>query len=196
MGFRGPRVRLWRWRRSPLRRRCDVVEAWAVLGVWLVTVLAGVVAGWTAARSAADGLARERTAWRPTTALVTQRAPSPPTADPEAVVGQNGQVWAKVRWNAPDGSPHAGQARVRPGSAVGTRVTVWTDDRGRLTTRPATPAEARTRSVVVGVLAGAGAALVPCAAGRLLRARLERRRMDRWDAEWARFGPLWSRKTW
>lgn len=33
------------------------------------------------------------------------------------------------------------------------------------------------------------------ATGRLVRARLERRRMDRWDIEWQRIGPLWRRMT-
>jgi hypothetical protein len=49
---------------------------------------------------------------------------------------------------------------------------------------------------VIGGLAGVCAAAVPFVGGRVLRGRLERRRMDQWDAEWARFGPLWGRKTW
>lgn len=32
---------LWRWRRNPLRRREDVLEAWILLIVWLVVALAG-----------------------------------------------------------------------------------------------------------------------------------------------------------
>ncbi|MFL4946589.1 hypothetical protein ACJ6WE_04280 [Streptomyces sp. MMS24-I31] len=234
MAFRGPKVWLWRWRRNPLKRRADAVEAWVVLGAWLLTVLAGVLAGWTATRGVEHGLARERLDWRPTVALVTEQAPGSPAgnlADPatthvargnsksgshagggsEASDGSDRRddggrgtggtdtalrVWAKVRWTATDGTSHAGQARVRPGSAVGTPVTVWTDSQGRLVTRPATAAQARTRAVVIGGLVGVSGAAVPFVAGRVLRGRLERRRMDQWDTEWARFGPLWGRKTW
>lgn len=60
MAFRGPKVWLWRWRRNPLRRRADAVEAWVVLGVWALTVLAGVLAGWATAGAVEQGLARER----------------------------------------------------------------------------------------------------------------------------------------
>ncbi|QTE02425.1 hypothetical protein S1361_34155 [Streptomyces cyanogenus] len=28
---------LWRWRNNPLRRHGDVVEAWVVLAVWVIT---------------------------------------------------------------------------------------------------------------------------------------------------------------
>ncbi|MYW21330.1 hypothetical protein GT039_38670, partial [Streptomyces sp. SID2955] len=64
--FRGPKVWLWRWRRNPLKRRADVVEAWVVLGACLLTVLAGVLAGLTATGSVEHGLARERAERRPT----------------------------------------------------------------------------------------------------------------------------------
>ncbi|GAB2852120.1 hypothetical protein GCM10027074_18600 [Streptomyces deserti] len=51
------------------------------------------------------------------------------------------------------------------------------------------------RAWLIGALAGVGAAAVPFAAGRAVRGRLEYRRMEQWDIEWARFGPLWSRTT-
>ncbi|MGW4822646.1 hypothetical protein ACWEP4_27550 [Streptomyces sp. NPDC004227] len=43
---------------------------------------------------------------------------------------------------------------------------------------------------------GVGAAAVPFVTGRALRACLERSRLDQWDTEWARLGPLWSLKAW
>ncbi|WP_143668298.1 Rv1733c family protein, partial [Streptomyces carpinensis] len=164
MAFRGPKTWLWRWRRNPLRRRADMVEAWVVLGAWVVTVLAGVLAGWTAARGVERVMARERMEWRPTAAVVTERAPGLRPGDRDATGDGTGRgiahgtdalrVWAEVRWSAPDGSSHTGQARVEPGSAVGSRVTVWTDPGGRLVARPATPAQAQTRALPIGGLAG------------------------------------------
>src|SRR5688500_6041911 len=129
-------------------------------------------------------MARERVEWRPVVALLTEQAPG--TADPRAGTSTSEDVWAKVRSRARDGSPHTGQARVRPGSGVGTPVTVWTDPQGRLVTRPATPSEARTRATLVGGLAGFCAASVPFVAGRALRNRLESNRIDNWGYEWAR----------
>ncbi|POX46336.1 hypothetical protein C3489_32140 [Streptomyces sp. Ru71] len=184
MAVRGPEVWLWRWRRNPLKRRADKVEAWVVLVVWTCTVVAGVLAGLGAARSVEQGLARERAEWRPVVAHLTERAPGAAGGD---------RVWAEVSWRAADGSAHAGQVRVRPGSAAGGPVTVWTDPRGRLVAKPATAAQARLRSVLLGSLAGVSTAIVPFVAGRALCGRLEQRRLDQWEAEWARFDPLWGR---
>ncbi|MET9833082.1 hypothetical protein ABZ078_28150 [Streptomyces sp. NPDC006385] len=193
MAFRGPRVWLWRWRRNPLKRRADVVEAWVLLAAWTITVLAGVLAGLATAGTVERGTARERVEWRPVVALLSERAPG--TADSRSGTPSTASVWAKVRWSAPDGTAHTGQARVRPGSGVGTPVTVWTDPQGRLVTKPATASEARSRAALTGALAGVCAASVPFVAGRALRRRLESRRIDQWGYEWARFGPLWGGRT-
>ncbi|KOV89492.1 hypothetical protein [Streptomyces sp. NRRL B-3648] len=190
--FRGPKVWLWRWRRNPLKRRADVVEAWVVLGACLLTVLAGVLAGLVAAGSVEDGLARERAAWRPAVARVVTKAPgSSPPHRSHASAGE--RVWTKVRWTVPDGSAHTGQVRVEPGSGPGTPVTVWTDPQGRLVSRPTTASEAAFRATLIGILVGVSAAAVPFVGGLAVRSRLERRRMDAWDIEWSRLGPQWGR---
>ncbi|MDH6622974.1 hypothetical protein M2271_000761 [Streptomyces sp. LBL] len=193
MAFRGPKVWLWRWRRNALKRRADEVEAWVVLGAWALTFLVGVLAGLGVARTAEHGMARERVEWRPVMAHLTEQAPGTVAASPGRASSE--RVWAKVRWTVPDGSEHTGQARVDPGSSFGTPVTVWTDPEGRLVTKPATAAQARLRAAMTGALIGFGAGAVPFVGGRVLRGRLERRRMEQWDAEWARFGPLWGRTT-
>ncbi|MGJ5749743.1 Rv1733c family protein [Streptomyces puniciscabiei] len=189
--FRGPKVWLWRWRRNPLRRRADVVEAWVVLGAWLLTVLAGVAAGLVAAGTVEHGLARERAAWRPVVAHVVERAPGTSPMHRHATAGE--RVWAKVGWTVADGSTHTGQVRVEPGSRAGTPVTVWTDPQGRLVGRPASASEAAFRGNLIGCLVGVSAAAVPLVGGLALRGRLERRRMRAWDTEWARLGPQWGR---
>jgi hypothetical protein len=193
--FRGPKVWLWRWRRNPLRRRADVVEAWVMLGAWLLTVLAGVVAGLAAARSVEHGLARERATWHPAVARVVTDAPGTSDAETSDESTDGERVWAKVRWTAPDGSAHTAEARVAPGSKAGTSVTIWTDPQGHLVTRPTTASEATFRATLIGALVGVSAGAVPFVGGLVLRGRLERRRLDRWDAEWARLGPQWGRTT-
>ncbi|MFF7731970.1 MULTISPECIES: hypothetical protein [unclassified Streptomyces] len=191
MALRGPGVWLWRWRRNPLKRRADRVEAWVVLGVWLLTVLVGVLAGTAVSRSVEDGLARERAEWRPLVARLAERAPGTPSD--KTRVSRAEQVWATARWSAADGSEHSGQLRVPAGTAAGAPVTVWTDPEGRQVTRPVTEPQARVRASLTGGVAGLCAALVPLGAGRGLRGLLERRRIDQWDAEWSRFGPMWGR---
>jgi hypothetical protein len=191
MAFRGSKVWFWRWRRNPLKRRADKVEAWIVLGAWLLAALTGVLAGLGATHSVEHSLARERVEWRQVEARLVARAPG--TFAGQTGTASSDQVWAKVRWAAPDGSSHTGQVRVRPGSPSGTTVAVWTDPEGRLVTRPATVAQAALRASLIGALAGVGAAFLPIVAGRVLRTRMERRRIDRWDTEWARFGPTWRR---
>ncbi|MFD4511094.1 hypothetical protein [Streptomyces sp. NPDC058457] len=191
--FRGPKVWLWRWRRNPLKRRADTMEAWVLLGAWLLTLLAGVLAGLAAARSVEDGLARERVEWHPVVAHVIDRAPG--SAGPGSDSAGGERVWARVGWTVADGSAHTGQARVPAGSKAGTPVTVWTDPRGNRVTRPVSVEEAHFRSALIGGLVGLSAAAGPFVAGLVARGRLERRRMDRWDAEWARLGPQWGRMT-
>ncbi|UUU20065.1 Rv1733c family protein [Streptomyces sp. DSM 40750] len=192
VAFRGPKVWLWRWRRNPLRRRSDRLESWVVLITWALTLFGGVVTGLMAADSVESGLARQRAEWRPVVALLTEDAPEP--SGPSGTGTE--KVWAKVRWTAPDGSAHKGQARVDPASLMGTPVTVWTDAEGLLVTKPAGESQARLRAALVGGLAGVFVAAVPLVGGRLVRGRMERRRMDQWDEEWERIGPLWERKIW
>ncbi|MBE4741904.1 MULTISPECIES: hypothetical protein [Streptomyces] len=192
VAFRGPKVWLWRWRRNPLRRRGDRLESWVVLITWALTLFGGVAAGLMAADSVESGLARQRAEWRQVGAVLTEDAPEPAGTSSTGTE----KVWAKVRWTAPDGSEREGQARVDPASLMGARVTVWTDAGGLLVTKPASASQARLRAALVGGLAGLFAAAVPFVGGRLVRGRMERRRMDQWDEEWERIGPLWERKIW
>ncbi|MFD5638983.1 hypothetical protein ACFWJM_33225 [Streptomyces sp. NPDC127077] len=186
--FRGPRVWLWRWRSNPLRRRSDVLEAWIMLAAWVFTVLGGAVAGLATVGAVENSLARERAESRTVTAQLIEDAPE--------ASGPGGRVvWTRVRWTAPDGIVRSGQVRVSAGTSSDTPVLVWTDPDGRLVDRPTAVAVARLRAWLIGAFAGAGVAGIPFAAGRFLGGRLERRRMDRWDAEWARIGPLWGRMT-
>jgi len=191
--LRGPRVWLWRWRRNPLRRRADVVEGWVVLGVWLLTVLAGSLTGDTVARSLSHGLAHQRAGRHPAVAHLVAKAPRVSAAHRNPLPGE--RVRAEVRWTAADGSARTGRVRVVPGSAAGTPVTVWTDRRGHLVAGPVTPGQAALRAAFLGGLAGAATALVPFGAGLLLRVHLERRRLTAWDTEWARLGPQWGRRV-
>ncbi|MEV8592285.1 hypothetical protein [Streptomyces sp. NPDC052012] len=193
MAVRGPGRWLWRWRRNPLKRRADRIESWFLLASWTLVLLIAASAGAAVSHSVERELARERAEWRRVEAHLTERAPG--TARGDGRDSRADHVWATARWTAADGSVHTGQIRVQAGSVAGTPVTVWTDRRGRQVTRPATVSEARFRAVLVGAVAALGASVVPFAAARALRTRLEDRRLEEWDAEWARLGPQWGRSA-
>lgn len=184
VAIRGPKVWLWRWRRNPLRRRSDRVEAWVGLGAWALILLVGLGSGLAAGNAVESGLARQRAEWHPVSALLTENAPRPAGSE---------RVWVKVGWTADNGTEHTGQARVVPGSVAGSAVTVWTDREGFLVGRPASPSQAQLRASMVGVLVGVSAAALPWGGGRFVRGRLHRRRLEEWDAAWARVEPQWRR---
>ncbi|MGC0335855.1 Rv1733c family protein [Streptomyces sp. SLBN-8D4] len=180
----------WRWRRNPLRRRSDRLEAWLVLATWTLALLGGLLAGAGAAAGMDDDLAARRAALHTVSAVLVGKGErtASDTAD-----GSDETVWAKVRWTAPDGSTHTGLTRVAPGTAAGTSVTVWTDRRGGLVRAPLTAAEARLQSVLTGVLVAAGTGAVVFGGGHWARLRLDRRRLRDWEAEWARVAPSGGR---
>ncbi|MGW2459767.1 Rv1733c family protein [Streptomyces sp. NPDC001761] len=184
--------RLWRWRSNPLRRHEDVVEAWVVLAVWVIAVVAGTVAALVTVHSAEHQFAVQRAHRHAVRAVLLADAPHGLAADLPA----DGRVRGSVRWTAPDGTPRSGQALVDGGLKTGDSVTVWQDDRGRLTLSPPT---GRTEGHVEAALFGAAATLAVAApvfgAGAFARARLDWRRMARWDQEWDSVGPQWGPKT-
>ncbi|WP_441349332.1 Rv1733c family protein [Streptomyces sp. HG99] len=120
----------WRWRRNPLRRHSDVVEASIVLATWATAVVGGAAAGVVAAR-AVDGTVRhDRAERRPVSAVMVRSAPS---GMRDLATGlEYDQVAAKVRWTDGSGTLRTGESSVKSGTAAGAVVTVWTDSHGRL----------------------------------------------------------------
>lgn len=183
---------LWRWRSNPLRRRDDIVEAWIVLAVWTVVALGGTLAGLVTARAADESFARQRAGLQPVRAvLVKDAAPAVPAAEGVSYA----RVAATVRWTGADGSPRSSRALVDAGQKAGAKVQVWANGQGKLTTEPATVTEAAFSAALLGAAAALGLGGVTYAAGRGVRGRLERRRLDRWGREWDRVGPQWARRT-
>ncbi|MFJ8827748.1 hypothetical protein ACIREE_39180 [Streptomyces sp. NPDC102467] len=188
------RVWWWRVRRSPLRRRHDVVEAWVMLALWCLGGLLGTVAGLRTADALEHGVARARATRRPVTAVLTGNAPRQAPAGARG--SEQDQVWAMVRWRDTDGRTHRGAARVEPGREAGAPVRVWTTlDGGRKISEPVTVSDARLQVALVAAPAGMSAAAALLGAGRLVGMLLDRRRMDAWGAQWERIGPLWARRA-
>lgn len=185
------RVRLWRWRRSPLRRRTDVVEAWLLLAVWVLAVAGGLVAGLVTADAGVRSFDRLRAERHEVSAVLTRDAKD--SVSPVAV--DDHHVWADVRWRGRDGSVHLGQARASANAHAGDRVTIWTDDHGALVSAPPQHGEAQVEAAILGTLAAGAAGGVVWAAGRVVRGRLMQGRMRAWDDEWARADLRWGGRT-
>ncbi|MET7288015.1 hypothetical protein [Streptomyces sp. NPDC005573] len=181
-------VRLWRWRRNPLRRHSDIVEAWVVLTAWILAVLGGVAAGWAAAHAVESGLAARRAHVHAVSAVLADAAPRTP---PPGSGYDDGRVWATVRWTSPDGTVRTDRAKVLAGAPAGSPVTVWTDGSGRTVHAPDSAGEAMLQTVLTGTLVAQLGGATVWAGGWVLRTTLVRRRLAEWDAEWRKVGPEW-----
>ncbi|MEW1777855.1 hypothetical protein [Streptomyces sp. NPDC086777] len=183
----------WRWRRNPLRRHSDVLEAWVVLAVWTATLVGGLLAGWWAGATVDHTFAERRSALHVVSAELTESgAGGTPSGGGSPLVGDDaGKVWVTVRWTAADGSVHTGLATAVPTATAGSRLPVWVDRGERVAAPPTGRSEATLDSVVAAVLVAPLAATAVWSAGEVLRGRLMRRRLAEWDAEWRRIGPQW-----
>ncbi|MBV7697907.1 hypothetical protein [Streptomyces sp. TRM70350] len=189
------RVRGWRWRRNPLRRRSDVVEAWTVLAVavllFLGAPLAGALAGWWAHGEARQTAAAQREDRRHVRAEVVGRTPD---TLPTVHGGREYSYRATVRWTEPGEDPRTGTARVPAGTRPGETVDVWFDGRGRSVPPPASAATIWQHSLTMGICATAGTVGVVLVGHAAVRRVADRHRMAEWERAWARTEPEWTRR--
>ncbi len=184
------RVRLWRLRRNPLRRRCDVLEAWIAMVLAALAAVGAPAAGLVASWSVDDSLRSQGHDRHPVSAVLVRDAPG------RALVGDTDAVSSRaralVRWTAPDGTQRTGEAPVDSGLKAGAAATVWLDGRGRLTDQPLSAAQRQTQAWAVGAAVGGGSCVLLLAVRRAAGAALDRRRAAEWEHEWAVVGPQWS----
>ncbi|WP_030688184.1 hypothetical protein [Streptomyces sp. NRRL B-1347] len=185
------RVLWWRWRRGPLRRRSDVVEAWTVLVAGVVLFLgvpaAGAAAGLAVHADAAEAArAAAATRHRVTATLI---ADAPP---PVPAVGTVPLYDVPARWTAADGAEVTGNARVIAGSRRGEHAAVWLDERGRVAAAPPSAEDVALRTASAALLAGAATALVALLARCAVCRALDRHRLAAWEREWRSTGPQWG----
>ncbi|MFJ9736857.1 hypothetical protein [Streptomyces sp. NPDC101166] len=186
------RVR-WRWRKNPLRRRSDLVEAWTVLAVAVLLLVAAPLAGALVGRWAYDearaGAAEQRAGRHQVRAKVVSR---PPETLPTAEGVREEAYRVTVRWTDSGGAVRTAPARVPSGTERGDTVGVWFDARGRAVPAPPDGAAVWQHTLTSGVCTTGGAAAAVLAGYAVVRRVTQRRRLDEWDREWARTGPEWS----
>ncbi|MGW4600456.1 Rv1733c family protein [Streptomyces sp. NPDC004457] len=187
------RVRGWRWRRNPLRRRSDVVEAWTVLVVAVlmsvVAPLAGVAAGLHAHDQARALAAAQRAERHQVRAVVIGDAPrrlTPSQSDPRQ------PYRAQVRWTEPGKGVRTAWSRVPAGTRPGEPVSVWFDSRDRSVGPPADDVAVWQHTVTVGLCAAGGTATLVFLGHVIARRIALRHRLAEWEREWARTGPRWT----
>ncbi|MFH9734991.1 hypothetical protein [Streptomyces sp. NPDC017260] len=188
-GNRTIRRSLWRWRRNPLRRREDVLEAWILLIVWLVIALVGPVAEVLGAQVSAHSAAQRRAERHAVTATLVSDVPHNALADGTT----GGRVDATVRWTASDGTRHSGKAAVGGGLKAGSRVSVWTDRQNNLTPAPPTVTQAGVDAAFMGAASSFAVATTAAAGYYGARLVLNRRRRTAWEDEWQQIGSQWGR---
>ncbi|MFJ7333121.1 hypothetical protein ACIQU3_04345 [Streptomyces sp. NPDC101110] len=184
-----------RWRRSPLRRRSDVVEAWTVPAVAVLLLVGAPLAGTAAARWAhgeARSLAAEQRAERHSVrAEVVERNDSLPSVQ----AGGQHAYRANVRWTEPGGAKRTATARVPADTRQGETVEVWFDDRGRSVAPPVDGSAVWQHTLTVGTCATGGTVFVVLFGHSLVRRVAWRRRMAEWDRAWSRTEPEWTRRN-
>ncbi|MFJ2236439.1 hypothetical protein [Streptomyces sp. NPDC087859] len=191
------RVRGWRWRRNPLRRRSDVVEAWTVLAVAVLLLvaapLAGVgAAGW--ARSEAQATAASQRAERHS---VRAEVVGVDPGSPATMQGARQHTYlTTVRWTEPGGNERTATARVPGGTRDGDVVEVWFDSRGRNVKPPPDGFSVWQYTLTMGACATGGAAALILLGRAAVRHVSTRHRLAEWEEEWARTEPEWSRWRW
>lgn len=185
----------WRWRRNPLRRRSDVIEAWTVLIVLILLVVGAPAAGFAVGRWAHEDARAQAAAQRAerdlVSAVVVENAPA---SVPSAHGDKQPMHWVQARWTEPDGGSRTGEARVPAGTKRGDRADVWLDASGRSVQPPPTNTAVWQHALSMGTCAAAGVAGVVLAGHFAVRRVAIRHRLDEWEREWARTGPEWGHR--
>ncbi|MFD3828617.1 hypothetical protein ACFWSF_02375 [Streptomyces sp. NPDC058611] len=192
---------VWRWRRNPLRRPTDLVEAWVAFGAVVCFLLVAPALGWAVGARVDGTLQRAANEQRQerhlVPAVVVRPAPEPAgdaSADPSAQRTAPRRTQVVAAWTGPDGSSHEGTvpAAEEP-PRTGDRFRMWTDGHGRAVGQPLDPSAAAFHAGTAGLAAAVCAAALVETVRRMVVRRLMHRRYIRLDRAWAAAWPDWGR---
>ncbi|WP_438290504.1 Rv1733c family protein [Streptomyces sp. HUAS TT7] len=191
------KVRRWRWRHNPLRRRSDTIEAWTrvVLGtaLFLGAPLAGSLAGLTMYDQAQATAAQQRASRHLVRATVLEDVPTSPASTDGAATRQVSPV--AVRWTTSDGRTVTGNVKMPEGTRSGSPTDIWVDTHDRTTTAPRSSSDSRAQAMGVGGVTTTAAGLAVGGLWLAFRSTANRRRMAEWERDWAVTGPQWGLRS-
>lgn len=193
-------VGLWRWRKNPLRRGTDLMEAWVALVAALLLALAAPATGWICGSRINSSLQHtvrlQREERHRTTVVVTGQPKEHHhnAFDAESAADHGGGSQVLATWSAADGTRRTGTLTA-PGRRItpGATFTIWTDPLGKPVRGPMNGDWARLNAVMAGAATTLVAAVLVELLRRLVLWRLVRRRYSRLDRAWAKAGPDWGR---
>ncbi|GAB2864604.1 hypothetical protein GCM10027176_78020 [Actinoallomurus bryophytorum] len=168
-----------------LRRPVDRTHVRAMVTLCLLfLVLAPLVAFVTARLAGNAGLRAERLQSH------TRHQVSAVVLDvsPKGVLDQT----VRIGWHDASGGAHTAVVPNNGNSAVGAHRSVWVDRAGALTSRPRKHSQTVADSVMAALTAVTLLGLLHSAARTLIDRRLERRRLELWEREWAAVAPRWT----
>jgi hypothetical protein len=181
-------VRYLRPDHNPLRRPIDRlhVRATLVLGV-LFLILAPLAVIVTARLAGSAGVRAEHMqahARHAVSAVVVDTTPN----------GTRGVLDETVRiaWRDTSGTARTAVVPTAGGERLGAHRTIWIDRAGRLTTHPRRHSQTVADSIMAALTAVTLLGLMHSAARTLIDHRLERRRLELWEREWAAVAPRWT----
>lgn len=166
--------------RTPLVRRADRFQAWALIAGLLLTIAAlypAALAGEAGYSARAETIAAEAAARHPVEATALKASTMDPTL---AESSTPASFRVPVRWNAQSGVRDAETVVDHPVKA-GETVTVWLDDKGAVTTPPKTESDARIAGIGAFVFGWLAMAVLIGAGYAVIHAVLARRRNREWD---------------
>jgi hypothetical protein len=168
--------------------RFEDAAAWFLMSLGLVLLVVAAMTGVGTHAGTVERSAVVRATHTEVAATLVADVPVMP-ADGVAVT----QLWARARWVGPDGTAHEDMVRVRSGTPAGTEVTMWVDRDGRIGPSPTGAAEALVSGVLAGFVTVLVGGMVLGCAWVAVRRVTGVRNARRWEREWARVGPDWTR---
>ncbi|MFD9635081.1 Rv1733c family protein [Streptomyces violascens] len=188
------KVRRWRWRRNPLRRRSDTIEAWTGLmlgtALFIGAPLAGSLAGLTIYDQAQATAAQQRASRHLVRATVLEDVPTSPASTDGAATRQVSPV--AVRWTTSDGRTVTSKVKMPEGTRSGSATDIWVDAHDRTTTAPRSSSDSWAQAMAVGGVTTTAAGLAVGGLWLAFRSTANRHRMAEWEREWAVTGPQWD----
>jgi hypothetical protein len=181
-------VRYLRPDRNPLRRPVDRVHARLTVAVGVIfLVLMPVSAVLTARLADHAGLRAERqqTSTRhPADATVLAASPT---------VSRTGFAEnTRIGWRDAAGRAHTAVVPAATNEHPGSHRSIWIDRSGQLTTHPRRHSQTVADSIMAALTVLTLLTLMHSAARALVDHRLDRRRLELWEREWAAVAPRWT----